>query len=299
MPVRRVVIFLLGGVSEIEKEPTRPARSTWSRSPARWSRWCSPPARPPRCRSPTPARSPARSCFLVVWSNLAVAVFNLLPGLPLDGGRLVRAGVWRVSGDRLTGTRAAAWGGRAVAALVLVGAVATVRPDGALGHRQRAAGQPAGRVHLGRRHPVAQRGDGDRADAGDRDRQPGPPDADGAAGPAGGRGAAPGLDRRRAGAGGGRRRRRAARPGLRGARDGGAGGAPAVDDGRGRGPPAGAGPGAGRLAVRRRGGRGVPPDAGVGVPGRRSGRRHRRRARRRRRRPDPAGPRRRPPGPLA
>jgi CBS domain-containing protein len=71
--------------------------------------------------------------FLVVWSNLAVAVFNLLPGLPLDGGRLVRAGVWRLSGDRLTGTRAAAWGGRAVAALVLVGAVAMVRPDGALG----------------------------------------------------------------------------------------------------------------------------------------------------------------------
>ncbi|HZB48874.1 MAG TPA: site-2 protease family protein, partial [Mycobacteriales bacterium] len=71
--------------------------------------------------------------FLVVWSNLAVAVFNLLPGLPLDGGRLVRAGVWRLSGDRLTGTRAAAWGGRAVAVLVLVGAVLMVRPEGALG----------------------------------------------------------------------------------------------------------------------------------------------------------------------
>jgi CBS domain-containing protein len=69
----------------------------------------------------------------VVWSNLAVAVFNLLPGLPLDGGRLVRAGVWRLSGDRLTGTRAAAWGGRGVAVLVLVGAVLMVRPDGALG----------------------------------------------------------------------------------------------------------------------------------------------------------------------
>ena len=49
-----------------------------------------------------------------------VGVFNLLPGLPLDGGRLVQAGVWKVTGRRLTGITVAAWTGRAVAVLILL-----------------------------------------------------------------------------------------------------------------------------------------------------------------------------------
>ncbi len=133
MPVRRVVIFLLGGVSEIEKEPTEPSQEYLIAVAGPLVSLVL--AAGGACFLPlTESGSVPRTIvFLAVWSNLAVAVFNLLPGLPLDGGRLVRAGVWRLSGDRLTGTRAAAWGGRAVAVLVLVVAVITVRPDGALG----------------------------------------------------------------------------------------------------------------------------------------------------------------------
>ena len=56
-------------------------------------------------------------------SNVLVACFNLLPGHPLDGGHLLEALVWRLSGRRATGTAAAGWGGRAVAVLVLAAAV--------------------------------------------------------------------------------------------------------------------------------------------------------------------------------
>lgn len=62
--------------------------------------------------------------FQVAVSNLLVAVFNILPGLPLDGGRALRAGVWAVSRDRHLGTEVAAWAGRALAvatAVVVVG----------------------------------------------------------------------------------------------------------------------------------------------------------------------------------
>ncbi|MFH5822727.1 site-2 protease family protein [Georgenia sp. AZ-5] len=53
-----------------------------------------------------------------VFSNLLVAGFNLLPGLPLDGGRVLEALVWAVTGDRARGTVVAAWGGRVVVVAV-------------------------------------------------------------------------------------------------------------------------------------------------------------------------------------
>lgn len=60
------------------------------------------------------------------WINLGVALFNLIPGAPLDGGRVLQAVLWRVTGDRFRAGRIASYAGQVVA-LALVGlAVATV-----------------------------------------------------------------------------------------------------------------------------------------------------------------------------
>jgi Zn-dependent protease len=56
----------------------------------------------------------------MVYTNGFVAAFNLLPGLPLDGGFLVDSLVWRITGKRESGLIAAGWCGRAVTVLVVV-----------------------------------------------------------------------------------------------------------------------------------------------------------------------------------
>ncbi|TWP33203.1 site-2 protease family protein [Leekyejoonella antrihumi] len=61
--------------------------------------------------------------IVFVWSNAFVAIFNVLPGLPLDGGFLVEAAVWKVSGSRPLGLLVAGWCGRVVTVLLVAGAI--------------------------------------------------------------------------------------------------------------------------------------------------------------------------------
>ena len=53
-------------------------------------------------------------------ANVLVGLFNLLPGLPLDGGRILRAGVWAVTRRPHVATTVAGWAGRVMAVLVVL-----------------------------------------------------------------------------------------------------------------------------------------------------------------------------------
>lgn len=56
----------------------------------------------------------------MTWANLVIGIYNSLPGLPLDGGNVLRCLVWAATGSERRGTTIAAWAGRGLAVLTLM-----------------------------------------------------------------------------------------------------------------------------------------------------------------------------------
>ncbi|MFF4758035.1 site-2 protease family protein [Streptomyces sp. NPDC001292] len=132
LPVRRIQLQFFGGVSEIEKEAETPGREFVLA-------FVGPLLSLILAGVFYAALRPFERGTVVgvllaglMISNLIVAAFNLLPGLPLDGGRMLRAVVWKITGRPMSGTVAAAWVGRALAVAVLIG-LPLVTQSGALG----------------------------------------------------------------------------------------------------------------------------------------------------------------------
>lgn len=125
LPIHKITLFMLGGAAQIEKEASDatteflvaiagPISSALIGGilllAASLSGWA--PQLPPQ----TPGLA------ILVWLgyiNLALAAFNMIPGFPLDGGRVLRALIWWISGDGHKSTRIAAGIGQAVGVLFI------------------------------------------------------------------------------------------------------------------------------------------------------------------------------------
>ncbi|MFE1171270.1 site-2 protease family protein [Streptomyces sp. NPDC058773] len=137
LPVRRIQLQFFGGVSEIEKETETPGREFVLAFVGPLLSLALAGIFYGGVQLVEPDTVPGVLLAGLMISNLIVAVFNLLPGLPLDGGRMLRALVWKITGRPMSGTIAAAWVGRALAVTVLIGlpllthtgALGTARPE--------------------------------------------------------------------------------------------------------------------------------------------------------------------------
>ncbi|MEU3839910.1 site-2 protease family protein [Streptomyces sp. NPDC028635] len=132
LPVRRIRLQFFGGVSEIEKEAESPGREFVLAFVGPLLSLVLAGVFYLAMQPVEPGTVPGVLLAGLMVSNLIVAIFNFLPGLPLDGGRMLRAVVWKITGRPMSGTIAAAWVGRALAVSVLIG-LPLLTQSGALG----------------------------------------------------------------------------------------------------------------------------------------------------------------------
>lgn len=132
IPVARITLFLFGGVSEMQREPDKPGQELVIAIVGPLMSFalgiaCTAlgvqlaGAEAMRALTADPVGAVAALGPLptvLLWLgpvNVVLGAFNLVPGFPLDGGRVLRAILWRATGDLLRATRLAALAGRAVA----------------------------------------------------------------------------------------------------------------------------------------------------------------------------------------
>ncbi|MCL4465158.1 MAG: site-2 protease family protein [Chloroflexi bacterium] len=121
-PVDSITLFIFGGVSNLGSEPDSaskefhmaivgPASSVVLAALFALVWWLSQPSHP----------AISAVAHYLAYINAALAAFNLVPGLPLDGGRVLRSAIWWIKGDFATASRIASSVGRLVAYLLIFG----------------------------------------------------------------------------------------------------------------------------------------------------------------------------------
>lgn len=114
LPVRGITLFIFGGVAQIEAEAEAPRDeflvavvgpiTSLVLAGLAWLGASAPIEGPPDA-----------VLHYLAFTNAALAVFNLVPGFPLDGGRILRAAVWGATGSLRTATNLSSYAGQAVA----------------------------------------------------------------------------------------------------------------------------------------------------------------------------------------
>jgi Zn-dependent protease len=128
IPVRRITLFVFGGVSHLESESRTPREefliaivgplTSFVIAGVMAGMWV--------LLSPDREAAAFAAGYLAV-DNAAIGVFNLIPGFPLDGGRVLRSFLWGITHGLLRATRLASWVGTMVAyGLMVLGIVVMV-----------------------------------------------------------------------------------------------------------------------------------------------------------------------------
>jgi Zn-dependent protease/predicted transcriptional regulator len=139
VPVPSIMLFALGGMARMSRDAADPRTEFWmglagpaasiliggaALALARLLGWN------------FTATPDTPGLVMLVWFgyiNLTLAVFNMIPGFPLDGGRVLRAAVWWLTGNQARATRIAAGLGQIVAAAFMVFGLFSVVAGGGVG----------------------------------------------------------------------------------------------------------------------------------------------------------------------
>ncbi|MGH2652121.1 MAG: site-2 protease family protein, partial [Actinomycetota bacterium] len=120
IPVSGITLHVFGGLSQMEREPDRPVAEVLIAAVGPITSFALAGLLLGLVALLDPAPSVTATLEYLAAVNALIGLFNLTPGFPLDGGRLLRAALWRYRGDIESATRTATRAG-AVVAFVLVG----------------------------------------------------------------------------------------------------------------------------------------------------------------------------------
>ncbi len=126
IPIKKITLFIFGGVAHMESEPETPAVELKMAIAGPAASLAIAVVLFVAAKYSAVIADPLITCaiFYVAMMNFSVVVFNLIPGFPLDGGRVLRAVIWKCNTELKAATRIATWIGRGVSyVFIAIGAV--------------------------------------------------------------------------------------------------------------------------------------------------------------------------------